>query len=97
MDDLTVHVQIVVEAVVCVVVDACYPEVPARRHIAALLAWRSVPIEILADERDLISGRVQFRRDRLEFVPGILKCGEPRVLPGVAQDAVVMCVLPTQY
>ncbi len=68
-DELTVHIQVVVEAVVCVMVDPGDPEIPTRRDIAALLAPRCVTIEVLADERGLIACCVEFGRDRIGFMP----------------------------
>src|SRR5829696_1310386 len=72
-------------------------EAAAMRKIATHLARRSVTAQILAGERGLIPRRVELGRDRGGFMPRIVKGGEPCVLPGVAQDEVVMRVLPAQY
>ena len=96
MNNLAVHIQVVVEAVVCVVVDPRDPEVPTRRHIGALFSRRCISVEVLADERGLVPCRVELGRDRSGFASGFIKRGEPSVVAGVAQHAVIMRVLPSQ-
>ena len=79
-DDLAVHVQSVVEAVVGVVIDPGNPEVPTRRYVAALLARRRVTVEVFADECGLVTCCMELGCDRIGFVPGFVNPASSPVL-----------------
>ena len=94
-DQLAVDVELVAESVERGVVDPGGPDIPARRHVGPVVAI-GVPVQVLAEQRRLVTGVVEERRHGDGFVSGAEERGEPGIVARVAQHAMIVGVLAAQ-